>query len=150
HVGLHARVRDNEPTLVEDVVADEAIQELLDIRTERRALLVEFRQREVQSVRDGHVTTLELALQLDVVIARHTKSAACLRHRHHRLQRVDDARAAIDKVTDENRPSTSGMYPRTVVISRVTQLLQQLLELPAAPMNVTDDVERAGLAFAVV
>src|SRR6185503_14725805 len=45
---------------------------------------------------------------------------------------------------------TSGMCPRTVVISLVTQLPQQLLELVAAAMNVADDVERPRFAFAVV
>jgi hypothetical protein len=113
-------------------------------------VLIEFRQRAVQSVRDGDVTTLKLALQLDVVIARDTESGACLRHRHHSLQRVDDARAAVDEITYEDGLSACCVCPRTTVVPLVAELLHQLLELIAAPVNVTDDVERPRLAFAVV
>ena len=51
HLRLHAGVRDHEPAVVEDVVADEAVEELLHVGAELWRLLFELRQRAIESVR---------------------------------------------------------------------------------------------------
>ena len=150
HLRLHAGVRDDEPAVVEDVVADEAVQKLLHVGAELRRLLFEFRQRPVEPVRDGDVAPFELPLQLDVVVAGHAEGGAGLRHRHHRLQGVDDAWPAVHEVADEDGLSACRVCPRTAVVPLVPELLQQLFELVAAAVHVADDVERPGLALAVV
>jgi hypothetical protein len=90
------------------------------------------------------------ALQLDVVIAGHTQSRTGLRHRHDRLQRVDDTRAAIHQVTQEDRLASIRMTPRSAAVANVPELLEQILELVATAVNVTDDVERPSLVLPVI
>ena len=101
-------------------------------------------------MRDGDVAALQLPLQLDVVVPGHAQRGSGLRHRHHRLERVDDARPAVHEVADEDRLSACRVCPRAAVVPLVPELLQQLFELVAAAVNVADDVERPGLALAVV
>ncbi len=116
-------MRHNEPTVVEDVVADEPIQELLDLGSKLRGLLFELEQRAIESVGHGDVAALQLPLQLDVVVARDTQRGSGLRHRHHCLERVDDARAAVHEVADEDRFSACRVCPRAAVVPRVAELL---------------------------
>ena len=69
-------------------------------------------------------------------------------------QRVEDARAAVDEVADEDRLAAlrGGRRPAPPVGDRasavddlVAELLEQLLQLVAAAVDVADDVERAVL-----
>lgn len=106
HLLLHARVSDDQTAFVEHVVTDQAIDEFLHLGSELRSLPFEFRQRPIEAVRDGDVASLQLSLQLDVVIPRHTQRGAGQRHDHYRLQRVDDPRTAIHEVS-RTRMATS-------------------------------------------
>ena len=105
HLRLHAGVRHHESTIVEDVVTDESIQELLDVGAELRRLQFEFVKAAIESMRDVDIAPLELPLQLDVVVARNTQRRSRMRHRHHRLQRVDDTRARGPRGRRQRSPS---------------------------------------------
>ena len=84
------------------------------------------------------------------MVAGNTQCCSGLRHRHHRPEGVDDARAAVDEVAYEDRLPACWVCPRTAVVPLVSELLQQLFELIAAAVNVADDVEWPCFAFAVV
>ena len=96
-------MRHDEMPIVEHVVADEAIEELLHLGAELWRLRSSSAKRAIEAVADRDVAAVQLPLQLDVVIPGHAQRRSRLRHRHHRFQRVDDARAAVDEVADEYR-----------------------------------------------
>src|SRR5262249_60477583 len=73
HLRLHAGMRDDQPAVVEDVVADETVDEIPNGRAELRRLEIQFSQRAIETVRDGYVASLQLSLQFDVVIPRNAQ-----------------------------------------------------------------------------
>ena len=103
HFLLHAGVRHDEMPIVEHVVADEAIEEFLHLCAELWRLQIQLRQGSIEAVADRDVAAVQLPLQFDVVIPRHAQRRSRQRHRHHRFQRIHDARTAVDEIADEYR-----------------------------------------------
>jgi hypothetical protein len=98
---LHPRVRDDEPPVVEDVVADELVDEVGDGRTDAGRRLLELRHRLGQPVRELHIAAAELAHELHVVVARDAEGGTRADHSHHEPQHVGRPRPAVDEVADE-------------------------------------------------
>src|SRR5262249_2719927 len=63
---------------------------------------------------------------------------------------VNDPRAAVDQVADEDRPASLRVRVGALRTAFVTELREQPLELVAAAVDIADDVERAVLVLAVV
>jgi hypothetical protein len=66
-------------------------------------LQIQLRQRSIETVADRDIAAIQLPLQFDVVIPRDAQRRSRQRHRHHRFQRIHDARTAIHEVADEYR-----------------------------------------------
>jgi len=145
---LHARVRDDEPAVVEHGMADEALEEVADLVAKLRLLPVELLERLPQPVRDLHVATLELAHKLCVVVAGQADRGAGGGHRHDEPQHARRVRPAIAVVADEDRPAAVGRRHK-LTVDGVAELAEQGDELVAAAVDVADDVERPVLGAAV-
>ena len=96
HLLLHAGMGDDQLAVVEDVVADQAVEELGQLLAERLANVVgqgvDLGQRLGQAVRDLHVLAAELPQQLHVVVAGHAQGRAALRPCSARAARVSRMR----------------------------------------------------------
>ena len=87
-------------------MADEAVEEFGQLLAERLPDLVgqgvDFGERVGQSVRDLHVPASELPQQLHVVIAGHAEGRSAAHHVAHQPHGVENPRAAIDEIADED------------------------------------------------
>ena len=94
-------------------MADQAVQEPLDLGAELLGLGGQLRQRLGQTVRDLHVAAAQRPQQLVLVIARHAERVARGDHAHHQTQHAGGVRAAVDQIADEHRPPAVGMRRRS-------------------------------------
>ena len=148
-------MRDDEFAVVEDVVADQSVEETRDPLRQLRRLARELFERFGQAVRDLHVASLELSHQLDVVIARNAERRFLGHHRHHEAKNVGHPRAAVDEVADEDGLPAGGVRRPIVRVAldpfdEVSELVEERAKLVEASVHVADDVERAVLVPAVV
>jgi hypothetical protein len=147
---LHARVRHDEVAVVEHDVADELVEEVAHGLSERLGLALELLERLAEAVRDPHVAPLELAHELEVVVAGQADRGPRLGHRHHELEDARRVRAAVPVVADEHGAPAIGRHDgRAVPVHHVAELAQQLGQLGVAAVDVADDVEGPGLGAAV-
>ncbi|MGX1117124.1 hypothetical protein RKD37_002487 [Streptomyces ambofaciens] len=138
-------VADHEPAAVEDVVADQAVDELPYLGAELLALAVHLLDRLGESVGVLDLAALEEAAVLVLVVARHAQRVARLDHGHHAAQHAGAVRAAVDEVADEDGGAALG-----VDAVGVAELGEQGLQLGGAAVDVADDVEGAGEVGEVV
>ncbi len=82
HLFLHASVRDDKLSVIQNVVTDELVQEFTDLDAKLRRLSVELFQRIGEPVRDLHVLATQFTRQLDVMIPRDAQGGPGL-HRAH-------------------------------------------------------------------
>ncbi len=157
HLGLQPRMGDDELAVVEDVVADQAIQPRLERFDEGRSIVrrqrLDLGEALGQAVGDLDVSSLEGAEQLLLVVARDAPAGACVDHVADDAQGVEDARTAIDQIADEHRLAAvrvaidgASVQSRCHLAAPTTTYpssRQQRLQLIAAAVNVADDVERA-------
>jgi len=61
-------------------------------------------------MRQAHVTVVELALQLDVVVAGHAQRRTRRDHLHDPPQHARRIRAAVDQITGEDRAAAFGRF----------------------------------------
>ncbi len=98
---------------------------------------------------DLHIRAAERALQLDIVVAGHAEGDARFHHAPHEVDDADDIWPAIHQIAEEDDLAPVGMAPTRLGVGQIAELIQQLLKLVAAAVDVADDVERAGLRLAV-
>lgn len=139
------RVADHEPPAVEDVVADEAVDELPYLGAELLALALHLLDGLGQAVGVLDLAAAQVTAVLVLVVAGHAEGVARLDHRHHATQHARAVRAPVDQVTDEH-----GLPALRVDAVHIAQLAQESLEFEGAAVDVADDVERAGEVGQVV
>src|SRR5688572_14487754 len=104
---------DDKSAVVEHVMADKAVEKLCQFFTERLAKLVrqgvDLGERLRQTVRNLHILAAQLAHQLHIVIAGNTESGARRDHVADKPNTVEDARATIHEIADEDRLPTLWM-----------------------------------------
>jgi hypothetical protein len=164
HFSLHSGVGDNQLAVVEDVVADEAIEELFEFLAEGFTNVVrqgvDLGKALCQTVGNPHIFAAQLAHQLHVVVAGDAKRGAGNDHVADEPNRFENARATVHEVADEHRLSAQRMRVHRAAgkcraIRRgprdfVTQLTEQRFQFLAAAVNVPDDVEGTVLMALVV
>lgn len=162
HFFLRSRMGDNQSAIVKDVVADQAVEELSQLFAEICASLVRQRVNFGHGLRksmgDLHVFSTQLLEELAVVIARYTERVPRLHHVPDDAQCINDSRATIHQIPDENGASSFGMAvrdmpPRIVTIDdrlSIAKCFQQLFQFIAAAVDVADDIERAMLIPPVI
>ena len=99
---LEAGVGDDELAAVEHVMADQAADEGRGLVGEFCRLALELFQGLGEAVGDLHVPPLQLAQQLDVVVARNAESRSRLDHPHDQAQHLRRAGAAVDEIPEED------------------------------------------------
>ncbi len=150
HVGAKPRMGDDEAPVVEDVVADEAVDERRDAGGELGRLGGELRQRLFQPVPDGDVAALQGAQQLDLVVARDAQRVAGLDHAHDESEHRRGGRPAVDEVAEEHGATALEVVGGGAVRGKgVAQLAEQLAQLLVAAVHVADHVEGAVIVAAV-
>jgi hypothetical protein len=101
-------VRDDQVAAVEDVVADERVEEGRDQVTRLLAALlrqrIELAQAAVEAVSDAHVAAVERTDELHIVVAGNGQRGSMLDHVPGNPDRVEDPRASIDEVADKHDP----------------------------------------------
>ena len=152
---LEPGVRDHQPAVVEDEVADQPVHERQRLGAELLALLAQLRERLGQAVADPDVGALERADQLGLVVAGDAQRGAGGDHAHHQPEHARRVRAAVDEVADEQRGAALGVgradgAAGVVVRQLPAELGEQGAQLAGAAVHVADDVERAGEVAAVV
>ena len=97
-------MRDDQLAVIEDVVADQSIEECGHVPLGTRGdSAVELRQRLREAVRDLHIPPAQFPHQFHVVIAGHAERIAARDHPHHQPQHGGNLRPAIDEIADEDR-----------------------------------------------
>src|SRR6476659_3229679 len=86
-------------------MTDEAVEECLDARLERRGLGRELRDGAVDAVSHLHFTAVEPAQKLYIVVARHAERLTGCDHIHDDPQHVRRVWSAIDEVADKAEPA---------------------------------------------
>ncbi len=138
-------VADHEPAAVEDVVADESVDELPYLGTEFVGLLLHLLDGLGEAVGVLDVAALQVTAVLVLVVARDAQRVARADHGHHAAQHTGRVGAAVDEVADED-----GRTARRVDAVVVAQLAEQSLQFGGAAVDVADDVEGAGEVGQVV
>src|SRR5690349_16622179 len=121
-------MRDHQVAVVEDVMADQSVQEPRDTLPELRRLPLELLQGIRQPVRDLYVPSLQFAYELDVVIARYTQRVTRGHHAHHELQHTGDVGPPVHQVADEDRFAAlrrSRAERAVLALQRVAEVAQQ-------------------------
>src|SRR5690606_17652563 len=138
-------VADHQPAAVEDVVADEPVDELPHLGAELLALAVHLLDGLGESVGVLHLAALEVPAELVLVVAGHAQRVARPDHGHHPPQHAGAVRAAVDEVADEHGGAALGVHA-----VGVAQLAEQGVQFGGAAVDVADDVEGAGEVGQVV
>ena len=99
---LEAGVGDHQLAAVEHVMADQAADEGRGLVGEFRGLALQLLQGLGEAVGDLYVPPLQLAQQLDVVVAGNAESGSRLDHPHDQPQHLRGAGAAVDEVPEED------------------------------------------------
>jgi hypothetical protein len=143
-------VGDDEPSAVEDEMGHHAVDELCDPPGELRRLGPELVEGPGEAVSRGDVGTLEGSGELLLVVAGHGDGVARGDHAHDQAENRRSRGAAVDEVAEEQGPATVDVAGvGTVRVDPVAEPVEQLGQLVVAAVDVSDDVERAGVAPAV-
>jgi hypothetical protein len=139
-------MRDHEPSIVENVVRDQTIDELDHILFELGRLTFKLSQRLGQPVRDLNVAASQSVHQLDVVIAGDAQRRPALDQPLNGSQHARSIWTPVDQVAQEHGfASVAMLRSREIVPKR----LQQRFQLGAASMHVAYDVKRPPLISAI-
>jgi len=140
HFFFDSGVGHDEAALVEDKVGDEAVDEVAEIALVD-GIFFKLRDGEIEAVSEGDFFAVEMAEELDVVVAGDAVGGACGDRVHDKAEDVGRVGATIDEVADEDKGAL-GMT-RDIVFHLVAQLIEQSEEFGVASVDVADDVERA-------
>jgi hypothetical protein len=140
-------VGDDQGPVVEDVVRDEAVDEVHHGLPEFRRLSFELRDGFREAVGYLDVFAAQLAQQLHLVIAGDAERAVGLDHLHDDPENARDVRTAIDQIAEEDDLAPIRMPGCADVVAQPSK---EGLELGAASMDVADDVEGAVIVTPVV
>ena len=105
---LHARVGNDQPSPIEDIVADQSGDEGLHPVNERFALAFELLDRLGEPVGQLDVPAGQLPEQLGLVVAGHADRDPILDHVHDQAKHAGAVGSAIHQVADEHGPSPVG------------------------------------------
>ncbi len=136
------RVADDQPAAVQDVVADQSVDEVRHLLAELgvlRVLALQLLHRLGESVAVLDLAPLEVTAELVLVVARDAQRVARGHHGHHAAQHTGTVGTAVHEVPHEH-----GGTPLGVRAVLVAQLAEQGVEFGAAAVDVTDDVEGPG------
>ena len=103
HRFLHASVGHHELAVIEDIVADEVVEELRGFDAELVRLAAQLFDRLRQAVGQLDITSLEGLDELYVVIARNADGLPRVNHSHRQTEDVGSSWTAINEVSDENQ-----------------------------------------------
>ncbi len=151
-VFLQASVRHGQLAAVEDVMADQAFEELDDVAFEFAAFQRHLFERFRQTVVDFDVAAFERLFELGVVVAGDAEGNARRDHIHDDAQDFGAFRATIDLVADEDQLAAVGVRHavRRAAVDDIAEFAHQGFELVETAVDVADQVERAGLVLLVV
>src|ERR1700693_4589968 len=158
HLFFHASVGDDQLSVIQDVVADELVEEFADLGAKLWGLLVELFQRIGEPMRDLYIFPTQFAHQLDVMVPRDAKCCSGFHHTHGQAQNFRNAWPAIDKVAEKNNfappwglhGKTRRTVPVRFLFDRITKLGEKIDELFEATVDIPDDVEWTMLVLQVV
>ncbi len=150
-----AGVADDQGAPVEDVVADQRLDELLGLLAEGRVLALQLLDGLGQAVGDLDLAAVQVAAELVLVVAGDAQGVAGGDHAHGQAQHAGAVGAPVDEVADEDDGAPLGVGgvhgPAGVVAHEgVAEGGEQALQLGAAAVDVADDVEGAGEVAQVV
>ena len=143
----------HQSSAIEHVVADQTVEELGGANRELLRLAGELFERFGKAVRDSDVLAAQLSDELHVVVSGNCEGASA---RNHLLRYSEYARSVgppVDKVSEKDHfpPGGVPICDRPLLpASLIAETRQKVLQLPAAAMDVPDDVEGAGVETAIV
>lgn len=132
-------VADDQLAAVEDVVADEAADELPYLLDELLRLPLQLLDGLGEAVGPLDLGALQVTAELVLVVPGHAQGVAGLDHAHDAAQDAGAVGAAVDEVADEDGGAALGVDPVLVA-----ELGEQGLQLGGTAVDVTDDVEGTG------
>ena len=138
-------MRDRELAVVEEVVADQAVDELGDVIAECRRFRLQLGDGSVKTVAHRHASAAQVAEQLRLVVSGDAQRHPVGDRVHRQPQTIRDPRAPVHEITQEHEPSRLGMRDCIALafpVDAVAQFSQQGFQLVAAAVHVADDVER--------
>jgi len=153
---------DDEPSVVEDLMTHETIEEIGKRLAERSTHVIRqsfnLAERLCQSVRNLDVFASQLSQQLHVMVAGHAKSCPVLHHIAGDLHGVEYTGATVYQVTDEDCPSSFRVSENRVAPHRVAfagdvlvpQLFEQFLKFVGASVDIADDVKWSRLVPLII
>ena len=143
---------DDEIAAVEHVVADQAADEGRRLVGELVRFVLELLQGLGEAVGDLDIAPLQLAQQLDVVVAGNAQSGSRRHHPHDQAQHLGRAGTAVDEIPEEDRLAPFRVA-RFRALGAAADLPaeggEQVHQLVVAAVDVADDVEGAALAAPV-
>ena len=147
---FQARMSNDEPSFIKHVVTRKRIDERRHTLFEFRRFTFELLQRFSQTVRDLHVSSVQLAHQLRIVISGNRECPARSGHAHHEFQNFGNLWTTIDQIADEDRFASFRMMNLVTGIDVITERCQQRMEFVVTSVYVADDVEWSMFVFAIV
>ena len=145
-------MRDRELAGVEQVVADQAVDEFRNAVAERRRLRLQLRDGAVETVGHRHPPAAQVAQELRLVVPGYAQRHAVGDGVHRQPQAIRDPGTAVHQVAQEHEPSRLGMRDAktlAVPLDAVAELGEQRFQLVAAAVHVADDVERTRVVASV-
>ena len=120
---------DDQIPVVQDVVADEAVQEIRNLPDELRRFIFQLLQGPGEAVGDVDVLAPQLADQLHVVVSGNGQGGPRLDHAHHQPEDFGSLRTAVYQVAEEDRPPLLRRMDHVssdILRDLVAELIQQL------------------------
>ncbi len=103
-------VAHHQPAAVQDVVADQAVEERRDLGAEGVVLRLQLLDGLGETVGVLDVASLEVTAELVLVVAGHAQGVSGLDHAHHQTQHSGTVRPPVDEVADEDGRTALRMH----------------------------------------
>ena len=147
---LHPRVCDNQTAVVQNVMANQFVDELRNISAKLRVFGFKLFQCLGQAVRDLHILSVQFPHQFCVVISGYTQRITSADHSHDKPKHLDDLGAAINQIADKDHLATRRRNDAGMLGRVVSKLFEQLDQLVKTAMNIADDIKRPLVRFSIV
>src|SRR5580704_11632123 len=137
---------DDQFSIIEDVVADQTIQELCYFNAKRFGLAAELFHSFGKAVRSFDVSAVQRFDELHVMISGNAEGLSSMNKTGNETKNLHSTRATIYKVTDKDELASVRREDRICLFllsDRVAELRHQFEQFIETAMNVADNIEGA-------
>src|ERR1700743_184955 len=143
----------NQLSIIKDVVADEAVNEVRNVALRLRRLRRKLLQGFAKAVRKRRIFAAQYTHQTNVMITRNAERLPRCDKLGDELQHLRRSGSAIYQIANKDQPAPFRRQQREHIAlnsKRVTQLRQQISKFIKTTMHVSNDVKRPMLQLAIV